>query len=124
VHEFEGPGDAAFPARSAPGGETGRHGSAGSGREVAAYCARLGDAEIATLLTLVVLPAVEGSAVAATLVGSAAARLARADAGAIPERAAGALAAAFAAVASRTPTPLPAALTPGRGLRVWRPPSR
>lgn len=90
-------------------------------REIELQLARLGDAEVARLLSIVVLPAVQGSEAAATLVRSAVARLVRADAGALPTRASSALAAAVAAVAARSPTPLPAAV---RALRVWRLPSR
>ncbi|HSN92524.1 MAG TPA: hypothetical protein VLS93_14930 [Anaeromyxobacteraceae bacterium] len=102
-------------------GEIEGRGEAPAG-EVDLYCQRLGDAEIARLLSIVVIPAVEGSEAAATLVRSAAARLVRADGGALPTRASGALAAAVAAVASRTP--VPAAVAPGRAVRVWGPPSR
>jgi hypothetical protein len=108
--------------------ETGPRGpafaEASAQREIDLYCERLGDAELARLLSILVVPAVEGSEIATTLVRSAVARLVRADAGALPTRASSALAAAVAAVASRTPTPLPAAVASGRGLRVWRPPSR
>jgi len=124
VHEIDGRGEAALPARGPLGGETGPDGRAAPAGEIDLYCARLGDAEIARLISILVLPAVEGSEAASILVRSAAARLVRADAGALPARASSALAAAVAAVASRGSTPLPGSVASARGLRVWRPPSR
>jgi hypothetical protein len=90
--------------------------------EIALQCARLGDAEVARLLSSALLPALQGQEPAATLVRSAVARLVRADAGALPTRASTALAAAVAAVAARTPAPIVPAGP--RALRVWRPPTR
>jgi hypothetical protein len=90
-------------------------------REIDLHFARLGDADVARLLSVVILPGLEGSEVAATLVRSAVARLVRADAGALPSRASSALAAAVAAMAARTPAPTPAA---ARTPRIWRLPPR
>jgi len=92
---------------------------AGRDAEMDAYCARQGDAEIARLLVLVVLPAIERSGGARALLESAIARLVRADEGALTVPAAEALCAAVKAVSTRgaaLPLPLfePGAVPLGR----------
>ncbi len=77
--------------------------------EMDAYCARLGDAELARLLSLIVLPVVEQAGAARALVQSAIARLVRADGDAVPPPTSDALLAAIKAVCARggaVPLPL------------------
>ncbi|HUL58417.1 MAG TPA: hypothetical protein VLU43_04040 [Anaeromyxobacteraceae bacterium] len=73
----------------------------GRDAELDAYCARQGDAEIARLLALVLLPAVEQTGGARALVHSAIARLVRADEGELSVPAAGAVCTAVKAVSAR-----------------------
>lgn len=85
-----------------------------------AYCARLGDAEVARLLSLILLPAVAEAGAARALLQSAVARLVRADGDPIPPPTADALLAAVRAVCARggaVPLPL---FEPG-AVRIGRP---
>ncbi len=87
--------------------------------EMDAYCARQGDAEIARLLALVLLPVVEQAGGPRALLQSAIARLVRADDGELPAGAAESLCAAVKAVSLRGALPIPL-FEPGP-VRIGRP---
>jgi hypothetical protein len=85
------------------------HGQADLAATVEDFCAHQGDAEIARLLALMVLPRFAGHAAARALLESAIARLVRADADPLPVTAVEALTSAVQAVCARTralPRPL------------------
>jgi hypothetical protein len=78
------------------------HGHAELAVSVEDFCARQGDAEIARLLALVVLPGFADRAAPRALLESAIARLVRADAEPLPVSAMEALTSAVQAVCART----------------------